>query len=88
MDNTIYVRVDSKKRLYLRAIIGTKLPYEEAKYQKYMKYFDKGKCVWDEEVLLKLSEKQLIELYKMLDNQIEEDYRYQKNGDGRFIDCQ
>lgn len=67
MNNTVYVRLDTKKRLYLGAIIGTRLPYEESKYQKYMKYFDKGKCVWDEEILLQLSEGQLVQLYEMLD---------------------
>ena len=82
----IYVRLDTNKRLYLRAIIGIRLPYGDVKYQEYMKYFDKGKCVWDENVLIELDEKQLKQLYEMLDKQIEEDFRYKENGDGRLID--
>ncbi len=81
----IYVRLDTKSRLYLRAIIGTRLPYVEEKYQQYIKYFNDGKCVWDEEKLLELNEEQLINLYEMLDKQIEKDNQYNKNGNNRFI---
>lgn len=86
MDNIIRVRLDNNKRLYLRAIIGTRLPYEDAQYQDYMKYFDKGKCVWDEKKLLSLSEDELVKFYDTLDSQIERDNMYNVNGDDRFMD--
>ncbi len=87
-DNTLYVRLDEKRRLYFRAILGTRLPYidDKNKYDKYLKNFKDGRCVWDECILLKLKEFELKTLYESLDKQIEQDYLRIKNGDGRLID--
>lgn len=80
----LHIDLQSKRRLYLRAILGTKLENIEEEFKDYIDYFSNGQCFWDKEKLLKLSENKLIDLYNRIDAQIEHDYIYKKDKDYRL----